>query len=488
VQKLEHSFINMAVETGEGQLKILPVIMCGGSGTRVWPESRESLPKQFIPLLGARSTFQMSLENLDDDLFETPIIITNQDYRFLVTEQMKEIGRSCRVVLEPIRRDSGPAVAVGTELAAQVAPDTIVAIFAADHVVRDRAGFVSACRQAAQAAMEGHIVTLGIRPSEPATGYGYIEPGKAVVASGAVLKVEAFIEKPNAELAARYVAAGYLWNAGNFFFRADVMQEELLRFEPLMLEAAREAVAKAKKDLEFLLLDAAALARAPKKSIDYAIMERTDKAAVLPANIGWSDVGTWAAVCELSQPDEAGNSVRGNGIVLHASNVHVRSDQHLTTVVGVNDVIVVTTQDAVLVLNKAHGDKVKQLVDQLKQEKRREALEHRRAYRPWGYYQSIDEGERYQVKRIVVKPGQRLSLQKHFHRAEHWIVVRGIAEVTRNNEVVLVHENESVYLSIGTIHRMANPGKIDLELIEVQTGSYLGEDDIVRYEDVYNRV
>lgn len=462
--------------------------MCGGSGTRVWPESRESLPKQFIPLIGARSTFQMSLENLDDDLFEAPIIITNKDYRFLVTEQMKEIGRQGTVVLEPIRRDSGPAVAVGTALAGQVAPDKVVAILAADHIVRDREGFITSCRQAARAAAEGsYIVTLGIKPDEAATGYGYIEPGKAVLASGEVLKVEAFVEKPGADLAATYVAAGYLWNAGNFFFRADVMKDELHRFEPLMLEAAEEAIAKAKKDLDFLLLDEGALARAPKKSIDYAVMERTDKAAVVPADIGWSDVGTWAAVCELSQPDSAGNSVRGNGVVLHASNVHVRSDQHLTTVVGVNDVIVVTTQDAVLVLDKAHGDKVKQLVDQLKQEKRREALEHRRAYRPWGYYQSVDEGERYQVKRIVVKPGQRLSLQKHFHRAEHWIVVRGVAEVTRNNEVILLHENESIYLPMGSIHRMANPGKIDLELIEVQTGSYLGEDDIIRYEDVYNR-
>jgi mannose-1-phosphate guanylyltransferase / mannose-6-phosphate isomerase len=469
-------------------LKILPVIMCGGSGTRVWPESRESLPKQFIPLLGALSTFQMSLENLDDELFEPPIVISNQDYRFLVTEQMKEIGRVGRVVLEPIRRDSGPAVAVGTELAARLGPETIVAILAADHVVRDRAGFIASCRKAAEAAMQGHIVTLGIKPNEPATGYGYIEPGKAVTASGDVLKVEAFVEKPKADKAARYVAEGYLWNAGNFFFRADVMQGELLRFEPLMLEAAAEAVAKAKQDLDFLLLDQAALERAPKKSIDYAVMERTDKAAVVPADIGWSDVGTWAAVCELSPSDSDGNSVRGNGIILDATNVHIRTDQHLTTVVGVNNVIVVTTQDAVLVLDKAHGDRVKQLVDQLKQEKRREALEHRRSYRPWGYYQSVDEGERYQVKRIVVKPGQRLSLQKHFHRAEHWIVVRGIAEVTRNNEVVLVHENESIYLPMGSIHRLTNPGKIDLELIEVQTGSYLGEDDIIRYEDVYNRV
>jgi mannose-1-phosphate guanylyltransferase / mannose-6-phosphate isomerase len=469
-------------------VKILPVIMCGGSGTRVWPESRESLPKQFIPLLGARSTFQMTLQNLDNDLFAAPIIISNHDYRFLVAEQMEEIGRLGRVVLEPIRRDSGPAVAVGTELALQAGPETIVAILAADHVVRDHEGFIASCRKAAAAAKDGYIVTLGIKPHEAATGYGYIEPGKAVVAAGDVLKVEAFVEKPVADLAARYVAEGYLWNAGNFFFRADVMREELRRFEPLMLEAAHDAVAKAKKDLDFLLLDEAALERAPKKSIDYAVMEHTDKAAVVPADIGWSDLGTWSAVCDLSQRDEDGNSIRGNGMVLDASNVLVRSDQHLTTVVGVNDVIVVTTQDAVLVLDKAHGDRVKQLVDLLKKEKRREALEHRRSYRPWGYYQSVDEGERYQVKRIVVKPNHRLSLQKHFHRAEHWVVVRGIAEVTRNNEVVLVHENESIFLPMGTIHRLANPGKIDLELIEVQTGSYLGEDDIIRYEDVYNRV
>ncbi len=313
-------------------------------------------------------------------------------------------------------------------------------------------------------------------------------PAKRSSTTARFCKVEAFVEKPDAATAASYVADGNLWNAGNFFFRADVMQEELRRFEPLILEAAAEALEHASKDLGFLLLDKDAFARAPKKSIDYAVMEHTDKAAVVPADIGWSDVGTWAAVCELSQRDSNGNSVRGHGIVMDAANVHIRSDEHLTTVIGVDNVIVVTTQDAVLVLDRAHGDKVKQLVDRLKTENRREALEHKRSYRPWGYYQSVDQGARYQVKRIVVKPGARLSLQKHFHRAEHWIVVRGTAEVTRNNEVILVHENESVYLPIGTIHRMANPGKIDLELIEVQTGSYLGEDDIVRIEDIYNRV
>lgn len=462
--------------------------MCGGCGTRVWPESRESLPKQFIPLLGTLSTFQMTLENLADPLFENPIVISNEDYRFLVSEQLKEIGREARIVLEPVRRDSGAAVAVGTELAAEIHPETIVAILAADHVIRDRNGFIECCRQAAAAAAGGFIVTMGIKPSEPATGYGYIKTGKAVVDSGTVLKVEAFVEKPDAATAASYIAAGHLWNAGNFFFRADVMHEELRRFEPLMLEAACEALAKAHRDLGFLLLDKEALAKAPRISIDYAVMEHTDKAAVVPADIGWSDVGTWAAVCELSQCDGDGNSVRGNGIIMNASNVHIRSDERLTTVVGVDNVVVVTTEDAVLVLDKAHGDKVKQLVDRLKRENRREALEHKRCYRPWGYFQSVDQGARYQVKRIVVKPGARLSLQKHFHRAEHWIVVRGAAEVTRNEEVVLVHENESIYLPIGTVHRMTNPGKIDLELIEVQTGSYLGEDDIIRLEDVYHRV
>ena len=470
-------------------MKILPIIMCGGSGTRVWPESRESLPKQFIPLVGARSTFQLTIENLADDLFETPIVISNQDYRFLVFEQLKEIDRKARIVLEPVRRDSGAAVAVGAELAAQLGPDTIVAILAADHIVRDRAGFVDSCRQAALAAAEGYIVTLGIKPSEPATGYGYIKTGKAVIEAGTVLKAEAFVEKPDAATATRYVAESYLWNAGNFFFRADVMQDELRQHAPLILEAAINAVLKARKDYEFLLLDKEALAQAPKKSIDYAVMELTDKAAVVPADIGWSDVGTWAAVYELSERDTSGNSIRGHGIIMNASNVHIRSDEHhLTTVVGVDNVVVVTTQDAILVLDRAHGDKVKQLVDLMKTQNRREALEHKRSYRPWGYYQSVDQGERYQVKRIVVKPGARLSLQKHFHRAEHWIVVRGTAEVTRNNEIILVHENESIYLPIGTIHRMTNPGKIDLELIEVQTGSYLCEDDIVRIEDLYNRV
>ncbi|MDX7952784.1 mannose-1-phosphate guanylyltransferase/mannose-6-phosphate isomerase [Lichenihabitans sp. Uapishka_5] len=469
-------------------IKILPVIMCGGSGTRVWPESREALPKQFIPLLGTRSTFQTALEMLGDRaLFEPAIVITNHDYRFLAAEQAKETGVAADIVLEPSRRDSGAAVAVATELALRRGPDTVVAVFAADHRIEDRDAFLRYCREAAVAAAAGSIVTFGIAPTRPATGFGYLRPGAPLAAGQGVRRLEAFVEKPDAATAARYVAEGYLWNSGNFVFRADTMKAEIERFAPDLARAAEGAVSGARRDLGLLVLDREAFERAPKIAIDYAVMERTDHAAVIAADMGWSDVGTWQAVWELSEHDERGNAIRGSGLVLDGRNNHIRSDEMLTAVVGLDNVVVVTTQDAVLVLNADKAAQVKDLVDQLKRDKRPEALEHRRSYRPWGYYQSIDRGGRYQVKRIVVKPAQRLSLQKHFHRAEHWIVVRGTAEVTVNDRVTLVHENESIYLPIGCTHRMANPGKIDLELIEVQTGSYLGEDDIVRIEDVYNR-
>ncbi len=467
--------------------KIVPVIMCGGAGTRVWPASRETMPKQFIPLLGKLSTFQETLLRLDPEIFDEPAIVTNHDYRFLAQEQMAQIGVKGAILLEPERRDSAAAVAVACELAAERAQDAVVAVFAADHVVRKVEVFRALCRKAADAAAQGFIVTLGIKPTGPSVGYGYIRPGVIVAAEAGVAKVEAFVEKPDLPTAEKYIEQGYLWNSGNFFFRVDVMRDEIARFEPEIAEAAAHAYAKAKVDLGFLSLDKESFSRAPKTSIDYAVMERTSHAAVIPADIGWSDVGNWQAVWELSERDEHGNSIRGHGMVIDGRNVHVRSDDALTAVLGVDDVIVITTDDAVLVLGAQHGDKVKQLVDELKRRKRKEAQEHRRIYRPWGYYQSIDGGDRYQVKRIVVKPGGRLSLQKHFHRAEHWVVVRGSAEVTRDDEVKMVHENESIYLPIGSVHRLANPGKIDLELIEVQTGSYLGEDDIVRIEDVYHR-
>jgi mannose-1-phosphate guanylyltransferase / mannose-6-phosphate isomerase len=337
------------------------------------------------------------------------------------------------------------------------------------------------------AAAAGSIVTFGVKPDHPAVSYGYIKPGAPIDAAGRVRKVVAFVEKPDEQTAQRFVDEGYLWNSGNFIFRADVMLEELNRFEPEMAAAAAAAVDKALPDLGFLLLDAPSFSKSPKKSIDYAVMERTDKAAVIVADVGWSDVGLWSTVWRLSERDGDGNSLRGKAVALDAHNVLIRADDQLTAVVGLDNIIVVTTPDAVLVVDSRQSDKVKQLVESLKAQKRPEASEHKRAYRPWGYYQGVDGGARYQVKRIVVKPGGRLSLQKHFHRAEHWIVVHGTAEVVRNGETHHVHENESIYLPIGCEHRLTNPGKIELELIEVQTGSYLGEDDIIRIEDVYHR-
>ncbi len=469
--------------------KILPVIMCGGAGTRVWPESRETLPKQFIPLIGEHSTFQMALDMLRDRaVFDPAIVITNNDYRFYVAEQIAETGIEAEIVLEPSRRDSAPAIAVAAVMAAARKPDTVVAIFAADHVIKNRPEFVKLCAEAAEAAAAtGSIVTFGIMPTAPATGFGYIRPGAPVMQGSAVKAVEAFVEKPDLDTAKGYLAEGYLWNSGNFVFRADVMLDELKQFEPELADVVREAVGKATTDLGMVKLDPEAFGRAHKISIDYAVMERTHRGAVIAADMGWSDIGNWQSVWEMSDRDDQGNSVRGLGVVLDSTNVHIRSADVLTAVVGLDDVVVVTTQDAVLVLNSNQAGRVKDLVEKLKTLKRPEAHEHRRSYRPWGYYQSIDRGGRYQVKRIVVKPGQRLSLQKHYHRAEHWIVVSGTAEVTLNEQVHLVHENESIYLPIGCVHRMTNPGKINLELIEVQTGSYLGEDDIIRIEDIYNR-
>jgi mannose-1-phosphate guanylyltransferase/mannose-6-phosphate isomerase len=324
-------------------------------------------------------------------------------------------------------------------------------------------------------------------PEHPATGYGYIHPGEPLAVDPEVRRVERFVEKPNAEWARTFIDSGYLWNSGNFVFSADVMLEELARFEPEIAAAASKAAARASTDLGFVVLDRESFITAPKTSIDYAVMERTHRAAVLAADVGWSDVGEWSTVWRLSPQDADGNSLRGRAVAIDSSNVLVRSDEHLAAVVGLKDIVVVATGDAVLVAHKSQTDKVKQLVERLKAAGYPEATQHRRMYRPWGYYQSIDQGGRYQVKRIVVRPRGRLSLQKHYHRAEHWIVVRGAAEVTIDGKVQLAHENESIYLPIGCEHRLANPGKIDLELIEVQTGSYLGEDDIIRIDDIYNR-
>jgi len=468
--------------------RILPVIMCGGSGSRVWPESRESLPKQFIPLIGERSTFQSIVAVVSDPaVFDPAVVITNFDYRFRVAEQLREIGAEATILLEPERRDSAAAVGAAAAFAAARDPQTIVAVLAADHVFADGKQFARLCAEARDIAAAGEIVTFGITPDHPATGYGYIHPAEPLAVDPAVRRIERFVEKPDEKHARAFIADGYLWNSGNFVFRADVMLEELARFEPDIAAAAAGAVARAKKDLGFVVLDHASFARAPKTSIDYAVMERTGKAAVMRADVGWSDVGEWSAVWRLSPRDANGNSLRGRAVAIDSENVLVRSEGRLAAVVGLRDIVVIATADAVLVADRSQTEKVKALVERLKAEGQPEATRHLRAYRPWGYYQSVDEGTRYQVKRIVVRPGGRLSLQKHHHRAEHWVVVRGVAEVTLNSRVEHVHENESIYLPIGSTHRLANPGKIDLELIEVQTGSYFGEDDIVRIEDDYSR-
>ena len=468
--------------------QIIPVIMCGGAGTRLWPVSRESMPKQFVSLVGQGSTFQQVLTRISDpSLFSRPVVITNADFRFVVAEQLRELGIEADIVLEPSRRDSGPAVAVSAVLAAQRDHDALVLVLAADHVVRNPEEFRQACRGAAEAAISGRIVTFGIAPTNPATNYGYIRPGEKLNGS-LVRAVEAFVEKPDAAGAATCVADGYLWNSGNFLFHAATMLAEIERFEPAMAEAAKAAVNGLARDLDFLRLAPEPFARAPKKSIDYAVMERTKLAAVIPADIGWSDVGSWSAVWDILDHDVAGNATEGPVVMLDSRNSLVRSDKSvLTTVIGLDDIIVVSTADAVLVSARSKAEQVKALVEQLKAQNHRAAVEHRRIYRPWGYYQDIDIAPRYRVKRIVVKPGSKLSLQKHFHRSEHWVVVKGTAEVTLGTDERSVHENESIYIPIGSVHRLANPGKIRLELIEVQVGSYLGEDDIVRLEDVYGR-
>ena len=466
--------------------RIIPLIMCGGAGTRLWPASREVHPKQFLPLFGVRSTFQNTILRVSDAaLFERPIVITNKAYRFMVLEQLTEIGREADVLLEPMRRDSGPAIAAGAAFAQTRDKDAVVLALAADHVVRDTEAFVAACRQGLVAAVAGRIVTFGVEPERAATEYGYISPGEVI--SGEVRAVTKFVEKPDPATAAEYIKAGYLWNSGTFMFRASVLLDEYRNVDPASVAAVTDAVVKAGRDLGFITLEEAAFASAKPISIDYAVMEKTSRAAVVPVKCGWSDVGSWHAVWELSDKDSEGNAAQGKAVFEDSRNCNVATDRALVALEGVDDLVVVATQDAVLVSRQKDANGLKRLVAKLKTVAPQVTEEHLKVHRPWGSYQSVDNGERHQVKRIVVKPGGRLSLQKHHHRSEHWIVVRGAAQVTVNELVKTVHENESIYIPIGSVHRLENPGKIQLELIEVQTGSYLGEDDIIRIEDDYKR-
>jgi mannose-1-phosphate guanylyltransferase / mannose-6-phosphate isomerase len=463
--------------------------MCGGTGTRLWPVSRESMPKQFVPLVDEQSSFQRILRLVHSNtLFGRPIVITNFDFRFVVAEQMRKCGVEGDIVLEPTRRDSAMAVAVAAMFANQHNPTSVVVVLSADQIVREQSAFALACQESITVAKEGHIVTFGINPTFPATNYGYIHPGGALN-GGIALGVKSFIEKPDAVTASRYVADGYLWNSGNFVFRVDTMLGEIARFEPAIAEAARAAISGVTRDLDFLRLPAEPFAKAPKKSIDYAVMERTERAAVVPLDCGWSDIGSWSAVWDFLDHDSDGNASLGSAAFFDSRNSLAYSDETiLTAVVGLDNVAVVATPDAVLVASRDKAEQVKGLVERFKSQNREQAVTHLRAYRPWGHYQGIDRGSRYQVKRIVVNPDAQVSLQKHFHRSEHWVVVRGTAEVTIGSEIRTIHENESTYIPIGSVHRLANPGKIPLELIEVQVGSYLGEDDIVRIADQYGRI
>lgn len=466
--------------------QILPVILSGGTGTRLWPLSREGYPKQFWPLASDKPMLAETAARAEGSGFLPPMIVCNEAHRFLVAEQLR--GHGARIVLEPAGRNSAPAIAAAALLAEEAGPETVMWIMAADSAIGDLPALQAALSQAAAAARAGWIVTFGMKPTAPETGYGYIEAGAPLAELAGVQAVARFVEKPDAARAAEFVAGGkHLWNSGMFVATAATLLAELERHEPSLLAAVRAAVEGAKRDMDFVRLAPEAFATAPSISIDYAVMERTQHAAVVPAAMGWSDIGSWNSLWEISGKDAAGNATLGPVELVDARNCMVRSEGILTGVVGLEDAVVVVTDDAVLAMHRNCAQDVKKLVDRLKAKGIKEATEHRRAYRPWGHYEGLIMGDRFQVKKIQVRPGAKLSLQKHFHRAEHWVVVSGTAIVRRDAEEILLRENESVYLPLGCVHRMENPGMIPLVLIEVQVGSYLGEDDIVRYEDTYGR-
>ena len=463
---------------------ILPVILSGGSGTRLWPLSREAYPKQFLPLAGELTMLQATWQRVAAIAATGPLVIANEAHRFIAAEQLQQVGAQPQaIILEPMGRNTAPAIAVAALEATHNGDDPLLLVLPSDHVIADEAAFRATVQLAAPAARDGKLVTFGIVPTGPETGYGYI---KAAPGNGA-LAVERFVEKPDLETATGYVASGqYLWNSGMFLLRASRYLAELARFSPAMLDASRTAWERARRDTDFTRLDAEAFATVPSDSIDYAVMEKTADAVVVALNAGWNDVGSWTALRDVSTQDGNGNAHHGDVIAIDCRNTYAYGER-LVALVGLDDVVVVETNDAVLVGKADRMQEVKDVVTRLKTEGRSEATWHRKVYRPWGAYDSIDNGARFQVKRITVKPGGTLSLQMHHHRAEHWIVVSGTAEVTRGDEVLLLSENQSTYIPLGVTHRLRNPGKLPLELIEVQSGSYLGEDDIVRFEDTYGR-
>jgi mannose-1-phosphate guanylyltransferase/mannose-6-phosphate isomerase len=467
---------------------LVPVILSGGSGTRLWPLSREFYPKQFLPLVGERTMVQetaLRVAGLPD--LARPVVVCNEEHRFMMAEQLRVVGVAPQaILLEPVGRNTGPAVALAAMAALEKAgDDPLLLVLPADHVIRDVAAFRRAVVAALPAARAGKLVTFGIVPTQPETGYGYIRKGAG---EGAVVPVAQFVEKPDAARAAEFVASGeYLWNSGMFLFPARRYLEELARLAPAMRDACQKAYAGATRDLDFTRLPRDLFAACPSDSIDYAVMEKTDSAAVIPLEAGWSDVGSWASLQDALPADAQGNVTHGDVVAVDSRNCLLYSSNRLVAAVGLADHVVVETKDAVLVAPRERVQDVKALVQKLKEQGRSEPGLHREVFRPWGSYDSVDAGDRFQVKRLSVKPGASMSLQMHHHRAEHWIVVSGTARITRNDESFLLSENESTYIPVGASHRIENPGKVPLHIIEVQSGSYLGEDDIVRFEDRYGR-
>jgi mannose-1-phosphate guanylyltransferase / mannose-6-phosphate isomerase len=469
---------------------ITPVVLSGGSGTRLWPLSRDLYPKQLLALIGPESLLAVTARRVSGDSFAGPVIVCNADHKFLVQDQLAEIGIVPEaIIIEPVARNTAPAIAAAAALLRERDPDALMLVLPSDHIIRDLPALTAAIGAAAKAADTGCLVTFGITPTAPETGYGYIEIGPELPASPGVHAVARFMEKPDAATAAELVKGGrHLWNSGMFVFTARTLLREMAEHAPEVLPPMRDAVAGRKSDLDFIRLAAEPFRACPSISIDYAIAERTREAAVVPASIGWSDIGSWSALWEVSGKDDAGNVAIGDVVLEDARDCYVRSDGMLTAVIGLKDAVVVVTEDVALAMHRDQAQDVKKVVDRLKAMKRHEAVAHNRVYRPWGFYETLIVGERFQVKRITVSPGGKLSLQSHFHRAEHWVVVNGTARVTRDQETMILRENESVYLPLGCMHRLENPGLIPLALIEVQSGAYLGEDDIVRVEDTYGRV